>query len=327
MPPKPSPSPLPAASKPSCRICGSSGVEKKGTKRGRFIAADFSFYQCRECRFLFVDPVTDFHIYDDAYYAGQGPDPLVNYHEEYSDYRSTSRRFELADLVRFAQEHFCEPASAGHFGQDGMTWLDFGCGAGGLLKYLRDLGELVCGGVHVPLHPVGHDVGSYSERLKNDDEFEILGWDELEQTGAARFDIISCIEVIEHIPYPRDVIELLARSLKPGGLLILTTGNLDSPLARLQGIDFAYCVPEIHISLFNPPLLSRLYLEVGLKPILMRHVGTIKFRFLKNLVRIPGGRMLAWLANFPPALFFVDYLFGFSKMPCAIKPMFPAPPR
>ena len=56
---------------------------------------------------------------------GKAPDPLVNYHEEYSDYRSTSRRFEFADLVRFAQEHLSGPASAGRFGQDGVTWLDF----------------------------------------------------------------------------------------------------------------------------------------------------------------------------------------------------------
>lgn len=323
----PAPSPLLAASKPPCRVCGSSLVEEKGAKRGRFIATDFRFYQCRECRFLFVEPATDFHIYDDAYYAGQGADPLVNYQEEYANYRSTSRRFEFADLVRFAQEHLGDTASAGCLAQDGVAWLDFGCGAGGLLKYLRDLGELTFDGVHVPLHPVGHDVGSYAERLKNTDNFEILGWDELSKAGAARFDIISCIEVIEHIPYPKAVFELLAQSLKPGGLLILTTGNLDSPLARLQGIHFTYCVPEIHVSLFNPSLLSRLYRELGLTPILMKPAGTVKFRFLKNLARIPGGRLLAWLADFPPALHLADYLFGFSKMPFAIKPMAKAVPR
>jgi SAM-dependent methyltransferase len=327
MPPTTSSSPAIAASKPQCRVCDSSRIEEKGAKRGRFIKAEFSFYQCRECRFLFVEPVIDFRIYDDAYYAGQGPDPLVNYHEEYSNYRFASRRFEFADLVRFAQEHLSDPASACRSGQDCVTWLDFGCGAGGLLKYLRDLRGLVCGGVHVPLHPVGHDVGSYSERLKKDDDFEILGSDELHKTCAARFDIISCIEVIEHIPYPRAVIELLARCLKPGGLLILTTANLDCPLARLQGIHFAYCIPEIHVSLFNPSLLSRLYRDVGLTPILVRHDGTIKFRFLKNLARIPGGRMLAWLAFLPPALRFADYFFGVSKMPFAIKAMSTPPPR
>jgi hypothetical protein len=51
----------------------------------------------------------------------------------------------------------------------------------------------------------------------------------------------------------------------------------------------------------------------------MRHDGTIRFRFLKNLARIPSGRVLAWLAFFPPALRFVDYFFGVSKMPFAIK--------
>src|ERR1700730_12881086 len=111
MPPTTSPSPAIAASKPQCRVCNSSRIEEKGAKSGRFIAAEFRFYQCRECRFLFVEPVTDFRIYDDAYYAGQGPDPLVNYHEEYSNYRSTSRRFEFADLVRFAQEHLSDSAS------------------------------------------------------------------------------------------------------------------------------------------------------------------------------------------------------------------------
>jgi SAM-dependent methyltransferase len=315
------PSPLLAASTPRCRICNSSRLEETGAKTGRFIADEFRFYQCRECSFRFVEPITDFGIYDDAYYAGQGPDSLVNYHDEYSNYRSTSRRFEFAGLVRFAQEHLRNRSAAGRFEQDSITWLDFGCGAGGLLKHLRDLGELTCQGVRLPLHPVGHDVGSYSDRLKNEDHFEILSWDQLDKDCAARFDIISCIEVIEHVPYPRTVIELLARSLKPNGLLILTTGNLDCPLARLQGINFSYCMPEIHVSLFNPSLLSRLYREAGLTPILMRHHGTIKFRFLKNLALIPCGRLLSWLAFFPPALRFADYIFGVSKMPFAVKTM------
>jgi len=320
-------SPPLALSKPRCRICNSSLVENKGAKRGHFIADEFRFYQCRECSFLFVEPVTDFGVYDDAYYAGQGPDSLVNYHEEYSNYRSTSRRFEFAGLVRFAEQHLQDRPAASRSEQDCVTWLDFGCGAGGLLKYLRDLGELTCGGIQVPLHPVGHDVGSYSERLKNDDNFDILSCDQLDRDCPGRFDIISCIEVIEHIPSPRPIIELLARSLKPGGLLILTTGNLDCPLAKLQGIHFSYCMPEIHVSLFNPSLLSRLYQEVGLTPILMRHDGTIKFRFLKNLAQIPCGRLLSWLAFFPPALRFADYIFGVSKMPFAVKTMSTAQPR
>src|ERR1043166_5029160 len=267
MPASTSPSPAPVEPKPKCRICDSFSLERKGAKRGAFVDAEFSFYQCRECGFLFVEPVTDFGIYNDAYYAGQGPDPLVNYHEEYTNYRSTARRFEFGNLVRFAQEHLQRLPLADRSRLNSITWLDFGCGAGGLLKYLRDLGQLESGGLRIPLHPAGHDVGSYSERLKKEDGFEILSWDELRTTCAERFDIISCIEVIEHIPHPRAVVELLASCLKPGGLLILTTGNLDCPLARRQGIHFSYCTPEIHVSLFNPSLLSPLYPEAGLPPL------------------------------------------------------------
>jgi 2-polyprenyl-3-methyl-5-hydroxy-6-metoxy-1,4-benzoquinol methylase len=60
------------------------------------------------------------------------------------------------------------------------------------------------------------------------------------------------IEVIEHLPDPSAAIALISRLLKPGGLLLLTTGNLDSPVARRQGIHYRYCAPEIHVSLFNP---------------------------------------------------------------------------
>jgi SAM-dependent methyltransferase len=309
----------PIAENLRCRICSSTEVEKKGAKRGRFIDAEFCFYQCCECRFLFVEPVTDFSIYDDAYYAGHGPDPLVNYHEEYFNYSSTVRRFEFQALVDFAQNHLAGADLAQFSAQRAVTWLDFGCGAGGLLKYLRDLEALSCGERRMPIQPVGHDVGSYSQRLKNDDGFEILDWNELRQTSAGRFDIITCIEVIEHVAYPWDVIELLAHCLKPGGLLILTTGNLDCPLAKLHGIHFSYCIPEIHVSLFNPALLSQLYRRANLIPVRLKHHGVIKFRFLKNLARIPGGVLMAALANFPPVLWLADYLFGVSAVPSAVK--------
>src|ERR1700756_3593472 len=88
-----------------CRVCASTELEKRGAKRGRFIDAEFSFYQCCECRFLFVEPVTDFAIYNDAYYAGKGPEPLVNYEDEYSNYAATARRFEFQNLIDFAEKH------------------------------------------------------------------------------------------------------------------------------------------------------------------------------------------------------------------------------
>ncbi len=304
---------------PVCRLCRATSLDFRGTKRGKFIDREFSFYTCRQCSFTQVEPITDFRIYDDAYYAGRGPDPLVNYEEEYHNHAGTPRRFEYSDLRRLAEEHLAlaQPPAT-------VRWLDYGCGAGGLLKFLRAAGPLMVADQSVPLEIAGHDVGSYAERLRETDGFAILDEAQLQSEAAGAFDIITCIEVVEHLPDPRRAIELLAQLLRPGGLLLLMTGNLDGPLARWQGIHFAYCIPEIHISLFTPRALETVYELAGLVPRRLRYDGSLRFRVLKNLPRLPLGDRLAPLANLSIVRRMLDLLFGVSAMPCAVRP--PQPP-
>jgi SAM-dependent methyltransferase len=296
-----------------CRCCGSENVTRRGEKRGRFIARDFRFYVCEECSFQFVEPITDFAIYDDAYYAGKGPDPSVDYEQEFQDYAASPRVFEFQDLFALAKDHLRKLPQVA---PETAAWLDFGCGAGGLLKYTRDrAGDLV--GRDCGIRLVGHDVGSYAGRLRAEG-FEVLDLEELKSAGS-EFDIVSCIEVLEHLPSPRPVIELLARLLKPSGLLLLTTGNMHCPLAKLQGLQFSYCVPEIHVSLSNPGLLAALYRQAGLKPVYMKYDGVIRFRILKSLTHGTARRLSA-LAHFPLIIRLADLAYGTSAMPCAVKP-------
>ena len=302
-------SPARPATPPRCRCCGSADVRERGTKLGKRIPRTFHYYHCLECSFLFVEPVTDPSIYDDDYYDGRGIDPAVNYREEYENYATTPRASEFEDFARLAADHFSRAGGTGG-DRSKKSWLDFGCGAGGLLKFLR-----ARGGYRV----TGHDIGSYADRLKHDDGFEILDWDELQALPTASFDVITCIEVLEHVPEPRPLIELMARLLRPGGLLILTTGNLDCAVARWQGLNFPYVVPEIHVSLFNPHLLQKLYTEAGLKPLHVRYRGSIQFRIRKNLQLNGYDSQLGWLAKLPPAVWLADRLWGTSAMPCATK--------
>jgi 2-polyprenyl-3-methyl-5-hydroxy-6-metoxy-1,4-benzoquinol methylase len=287
----------------------------RGTKRGNFLGRDFEFWHCPACDLMFVDPFPGYGVYNEAYYEGRGPDPYVDYESEYRDYRATDRMVEFDDLWRVASGFIAENIPAGP-----VEWLDFGCGAGGLLKYLGDRGEFRSGGRIWPIRVTGHDVGTYAERLAKDDGLRILRLGELASEPDARYDVISLIEVIEHVEFPDPVFALAARLLKPGGLLLVTTGNIASLVARTRGLSYAYCLPEIHVSYFTPRALEIIYERHGLVPVRFRYDGTVRFKVIKTL-RTAGRQQIARLAlRLPLAVRLVDGLFGTSQMPCARKP-------
>jgi SAM-dependent methyltransferase len=303
---------------PGCRVCGSFHVERWGAKRGRqFVDREFTFWRCRDCDVRFVEPVTGPEIYDEAYYQGRGVDPLVDYVAEYADYRRTPRLDEFEGLANLAERHFSSRADAGTPGP--LRWLDYGCGAGGLLKYLRDRGSLGAANRERRIEVSGFDVGEYAERLRADG-LPVHTLETLRRIPDSSLDVISLVEVIEHLDYPMDILADAARWLRPEGLLILTTGNLASPLARWQGIQFGYCIPEIHVTLWTPRALETAYARVGLVPFRARVSGSLRFKIRKNLGRFPSLKAITsvWLS--PPVLRGLDRLFGASAMPMAIKP-------
>lgn len=302
-------------SAPVCRACGSGDTRIRGEKSGTYLRRRFSFHDCASCGLLFVEPFSGFGVYDDAYYRGEGPDPYVDYETEYRDWRASDRRHELNDLVRIASGHFRNGTGAKR-ADEPLRWLDFGCGAGALLKCLRDTGTLA--GRRLEL--AGHDVGSWADRLRSKDGLRILGPAELAALPDGSFDVVSMIEVIEHLPAPAEPVTLAARLLRPGGLLLLTTGNLQSPAARRAGLGYRYCAPEIHVSLFNPACLTRLYARAGLEPLAVNFTGAVRFKVLKTLRHRPLLRGMAAIAlRLPPVLAAIDLLYGVSAMPCAVK--------
>ena len=157
-----------------CHLCGSNNLIEKGMKRGKFRPLDFHFYECKSCSFLFVSPVVGPEIYDDAYYRGKGPDPLVDYESEYTNYARKPRKYEFLDLYRLAKENLDN--NPARFTEDSVRWLDFGCGAGGLLKFLRDRKTVDIRSQERTIEASGHDVGSYAEKLSTIDNLKIWSW-------------------------------------------------------------------------------------------------------------------------------------------------------
>jgi len=86
------------------------------------------------------------------------------------------------------------------------------------------------------------------------------------------------------------------------------------------GLGYRYCAPEIHVSLFNPACLTRLYARAGLEPLAVNFTGAVRFKVLKTLRHRPLLRGMAAIAlRLPPVLAAIDLLYGVSAMPCAVK--------
>lgn len=293
---------------PECRCCGSSAVRFWGTKHGRLKPEPFRYYFCQVCGFRYVDPITPADIYNDDYYRGDGVDPYVDYVAELSPGSNRSQEFE--DIERILR-------TSDLAGEGPLAWLDYGCGTGTLLRYFhgRELHFANRSGV---VHGEGCDVGSYATRLLSEG-FSIHTYDALNRMPGARYDVISAIEVLEHVAEPALAMRLLSRLLKPGGVLILTTGNLDSPVARCRQLAYRYLIPEIHVSLFSPRSLSALYKAHGLDPMRVRYAGVVKYKVTRSLINRRLRRIAQNVLHVPGAVALVDWAYGVSAMPWARK--------
>jgi len=118
-------------------------------------------------------------------------------------------------------------------GLDAKDVLDVGCGGGILAEAMAqkgacvtgiDMAELSLKIARLHLHESGLEV-----------DYQHTTVEDFAADNTARFDIITCLELLEHVPDPASVIDAAARLLKPGGLLFLSTINRN-PKAFALGI-------------------------------------------------------------------------------------------
>ena len=116
---------------------------------------------------------------------------------------------------------------------DGARAIDVGCGGGILAESLADKGAKVTGIDVAPrvlatarlhLHESGHDV-----------EYREVTVEAMAEEASGGFDVLTCMEMLEHVPDPASVIDATARLLKPGGQAFYSTLNR-TPLAFALGI-------------------------------------------------------------------------------------------
>jgi 2-polyprenyl-6-hydroxyphenyl methylase/3-demethylubiquinone-9 3-methyltransferase len=56
-------------------------------------------------------------------------------------------------------------------------------------------------------------------------DYRVSDVETLAAAQAARFDVVCCMEMVEHVPQPAELLAQLARLLRPGGVLFISTIN------------------------------------------------------------------------------------------------------
>ena len=118
--------------------------------------------------------------------------------------------------------------------------LDVGCGGGLLSEALYDFGANVTG---IDAAGPGIQVAKIhaKENNKNISYFEKTA-EELNKKNSESFDIITCLEVLEHVPDPKELVKTCINLLKPKGFLFLSTINKNprSWLTAIVGAEYIF---------------------------------------------------------------------------------------
>jgi 2-polyprenyl-6-hydroxyphenyl methylase / 3-demethylubiquinone-9 3-methyltransferase len=204
---------------------------------------------------------------------------------EWWDPKGSSAMLHRLNPVRLG---FIRAAIDSHFGSSpsalkplaGRTALDVGCGAGLLCEPLARLGASVTGVDAAPENieaAKAHAAGSGLAIDYRAGEFAVQ--------GLGRFDLVTSMEVIEHVADPAVFVRELAAHLKPDGLMILSTPNR-TPASRLFLVEAAERLGQVPRGthdwdqFLTPDELTALLADAGLEVVEMRGIA---FSPLKGL--------------------------------------------
>ncbi|WP_305074535.1 bifunctional 2-polyprenyl-6-hydroxyphenol methylase/3-demethylubiquinol 3-O-methyltransferase UbiG [Propionivibrio sp.] len=152
----------------------------------------------------------------------------------------------------------------------GKRVLDIGCGGGILAESMADAGASVTG-IDLSEKALGVARLHLLESGKKVD-YRMISAEELATQAAGTFDVVTCMEMLEHVPNPASTIAACAALAKPSGHVFFSTinRNLKAYVLAILGAEYILrMLPKgthDYAKFIKPSELARWAKSVGLQP-------------------------------------------------------------
>ena len=209
--------------------------------------------RCSACGYVSADMrLTDqelFELYNEEFFTGA----------EFSDYAADERYFRKNFRLRFRElKKFIDPARHERL-------LEIGSAYGFFLDEVRDQ-FASAQGIDITEAGVAHARERFKLSVIQDD---FLAHD----FDAEKFDVVCLWDTIEHLRAPHLYVAKIAAHMQSGGLLAITTADVDSLNARLRKKNWRMIHPPTHLHYFSAATLERLLERHGFEVIYNRYCG------------------------------------------------------
>ncbi|HSS19402.1 MAG TPA: class I SAM-dependent methyltransferase [Pyrinomonadaceae bacterium] len=204
--------------------------------------------ECQSCSLAYIDPRPDAQqlsdYYRDGYFSGEkdffkGKDYCRERDQAINDQSVTGYR-DIVSTLNIS----------------GKTILDVGCATGALLQSLRSKGPKELIGIDLAEYPISFGKARYGLDLR-------CGTLTSTNLPDQYFDLITLIDVVEHLEDLKNFSAEVQRLLKPGGSLFVCTPNYLS--YKLAKDDWSCLYQDFeHLQYFSKQSLTRLFADAGL---------------------------------------------------------------
>jgi len=194
-------------------------------------------------------------------------DQLKRYSHEYffKEYLPGYDASEKTYNNEFVRKHFSLITDlAGKYFSPGGKLLDVGCGAGFFLKVAEEKGWKAEG---VDLFGLAAEYGKNVLKVNiKQGKFKDI------QYPSESFDVVTLLDTIEHLPDPYQTVSKIKRILKKGGILFISTPDLNSLSRLFLGKDWAVLSPAEHLFYFTEKSLRNIFSKANFQILGIRNL-------------------------------------------------------